>query len=63
MREGYWLMPERFYLICERRSDGGLRVSSPEIPGLILSSDDPEAVMRNVVPAIEALTKHNCKGK
>ena len=53
------MMPERFYLICERRDDGGLRVTSPEVVGLILSGADPLAVMRDVIPAIDAIMRHN----
>lgn len=53
--------PMRFYLICERRDDGGLRVTCPEVPGLVLSHADPEAVMRDVISAIDALERHNGK--
>lgn len=38
-----------------RRFDGGLRVYSDELPGLILSGSRPDAVMTDVLPAIEAL--------
>ena len=55
------LSPSRFYLICERRDDGGLRVSCPEVPGLALSHADPEKVMRDVIPAIDAIERHNRK--
>lgn len=51
--------PKRFYLICERREDGGLRVTSPEVPGLILSGADPREVLRDVAPAIDMLARHN----
>lgn len=47
--------PQRFYLICERREDGGLRVTSPEIPGLVLSGADPREVLRDTAPAIDFL--------
>jgi hypothetical protein len=53
------LSPPRFYLICERRDDGGLRLSCPEVPGLVLSHADPDAVMRDVMPAIDKITRHN----
>lgn len=53
------MTPRRFYLIAERREDGGLRVTSPEVPGLILSGADPHSVMRDVVPAIDALMRRN----
>ena len=55
------MMPVRFYLIAERRDDGGLRITSPEVPGLVLSHKDPHAVMRDVIPAIDALMRHNGK--
>jgi hypothetical protein len=53
------MTPQRFYLICERREDGGLRIECPEVLGLALSSDDPHAVMRDVIPAIDAIMRHN----
>jgi hypothetical protein len=55
--------PARFYLICERREDGGLRVICPEVPGLALSHADPDKVMRDVMPAINAIERHNRKRK
>lgn len=51
--------PDRFYLICERRDDGGLRVTCPEVPGLVLSHKDPHAVMRDVMTAVDVITRHN----
>ena len=53
------MTPQRFYLIAERREDGGLRITCPEVPGLVLSGADPHAVMRDVVPAIDALMRRN----
>lgn len=41
-----------------RRDDGGLRVCSDQIPGLILSGPDPLKVMSDVWPAIQALEQH-----
>lgn len=38
-----------------RRPDGGLRVFSPDLPGLILSGKEPAKVMECVWPAITAL--------
>ncbi len=46
-------------VMFERREDGGLRVYSNEVPGLILSGPDPELVFNDVVPALESLFKHN----
>jgi hypothetical protein len=51
--------PDKFTLQCERREDGGLRIWSDDVPGLILSGLKPRDVMRDVIPAIDALTRHN----
>jgi predicted RNase H-like HicB family nuclease len=40
------------------REDGGLRVRSVDLPGLILSGKDKAAVCASIAPAIEALLKH-----
>lgn len=42
-----------------KRDDGGLRALCDAVPGFYLSGLDPRAVMRDVVPAIERLVKHN----
>jgi hypothetical protein len=42
-----------------KRDDGGLRALCDAVPGFYLSGRDPRAVMRDVVPAIERLMKHN----
>lgn len=42
-----------------KRDDGGLRALCDAVPGFYLSGRDPRAVMRDVVPAIERLFKHN----
>lgn len=43
--------------IClERRPDGGLRVWSPSVPGLILSGPEPDKVMLDILPALAVLT-------
>lgn len=41
----------------EDREDGGLRVSSSDMPGLILSGRDPVIVMNKIAPAIVAIFK------
>jgi len=41
----------------EDREDGGLRVFSDELPGLILSGHDKKAVLEKIAPAIAALLK------
>lgn len=43
----------------ERRSDGGLRAYSDDVPGLMLSGPNPEAVFEDVIPALEKLFLHN----
>ena len=43
-------------LFLAYRPDGGLRVWSDDLPGLVLSGRDPFRVMANVWPAIEALS-------
>lgn len=46
-------------LSLESRPDGGLRVSSRSLPGLILSGEDPEKVMADIIPCIRALKLFN----
>lgn len=43
----------------EKRDDGGLRAFCDDVPGFYLSGADPRAVLRDVVPAIEALMRRN----
>lgn len=45
----------------EDRGDGGLRVSSEVLPGLILSGQDKKAVWEAIAPAIKAIFER--KGK
>jgi hypothetical protein len=42
-----------------KRDDGGLRAFCDAVPGFYLSGADPRAVLRDVVPAIEALMRRN----
>lgn len=39
----------------QRRSDGGLRVWSDDVPGLVLSNKDPQKVLADIKPALEAI--------
>src|SRR5438270_403102 len=39
----------------EDRDDGGLRVYSDDLPGLILSGEDKQAVCEAIAPAITAI--------
>lgn len=38
-----------------RRADGGLRVWSDQLPGLVLSHRDPERVLSDIEPALETI--------
>jgi len=42
-----------------KRSDGGLRAFCEHVPGFYLSSANRQAVVRDVVPALETLVKAN----
>lgn len=44
-------------LMLKRRPDGGLRVWSPNLPGLKLSHSDADLVYRDIGPAIQELLK------
>lgn len=46
-------------VIFERRPDGGLRAYSDDVPGLVLSGHDANAVFEDVIPAIEVLLLEN----
>lgn len=42
----------KIILWLERRPDGGLRVYSPHVKGLVFSGPDPALVMSDVIPAL-----------
>lgn len=46
----------RITIVLEVREDGGLQVCSDDVPGLILSHNDPAKIMADVWPALVALT-------
>ena len=46
-----WMLP----IWVAERDDGGLRVWSDEMPGLVLSGSDPAKVAAAILPAINAL--------
>jgi hypothetical protein len=50
-------------LVIVPREDGGLRVSSPDMRGLLLSGAVPSAVLRDVGPALDALLYGNRKAR
>ncbi len=49
--------PESIKIIIhtQRRRDGGLRVWSDDVPGLILSHADADRVMADIIPAVETI--------
>lgn len=50
--------PSRFERVCvvfEKRPDGGLRVSSPDVPGFRLSHSNPALVTADIIPALETI--------
>jgi hypothetical protein len=56
-----WRSPQWFTLQFERRDDGGLRITSTDVPELVLSGSDPHEVMRDLPTAIDMLMMHNSK--
>ena len=51
--------PFEFVSIRVQQKPMGIFISSEDVPGLFLWGSDPEAVLADVVPAIERLYKHN----
>lgn len=45
-------------ITIEDRLDGGVTVSSDELPGLILSGRDRTKIIASIEPAVRALLKH-----
>lgn len=46
-------------VVCfERRPDGGLRVYSDDVPGLVLSHTDVDGVLEDVVGALKVILSH-----
>ena len=45
-------------LKLEWRDDGGLRVWSDDVPGLVLSNADPRRVIADIAPALETILSH-----
>lgn len=44
-----------FVVVFEKRSDGGLRVYSDDVPGFVLSHSDRALVLSDVRPALETI--------
>ncbi len=47
--------PERFTLTFEHREDGGLRVYSDDLRGIVLSHSDPRLVLADLKPVLEVV--------
>ncbi len=52
------ILVDQVTIILHRRGDGGLRVYSDDVPGLILSGPDPAKVMLDVWPALVAIQEY-----
>lgn len=48
-------------IVIEPRGDGGIRVHSPDEPGLILSGPNPALVMGDVLTAVRMLREHRAE--
>lgn len=46
----------------ENRPDGGVRAYSPDLPLFVLSHQDKDTLMKNVVPVLECMLSHRLKG-
>ena len=55
------LMKRKIVVTLEGREDGGLRADSDDVPGFVLSHSDPDAVLRNVKPALEGILSNLLK--
>lgn len=47
----------------ERRPDGGLRASSEDVPGFVLSHANADSVLSDVKPALEGILSHLLKAR
>jgi hypothetical protein len=45
----------RVVIVLEGRPDGGLRIYSDDVPGLVLSGPDPAKVLSDLPTALEVL--------
>jgi len=52
---GVYLPKGGLNIVITPRPDGGIRVSSDQVPGLVLSGKDPSAVMADVWPALNRI--------
>jgi hypothetical protein len=55
-----YTLPAKIVVIFERRHDGGLRVHSEDVPGFLLSHKNWDAVLKDVIPALEGILSGLC---
>jgi hypothetical protein len=53
-------LPAKIIVRFERRHDGGLRAWSDDVPGFLLSHKDCDAVLKDVIPALEGILSDLC---
>jgi hypothetical protein len=53
-----WSRAKRITIHLEPRDDGGLRVCSDDLPGLVLSNADADAVLNDLGPAVKGIWKN-----
>lgn len=54
-------LAEAITIKIEPRDDGGIRVSSDELPGLILSGKHADTIMASILPAVRGLREYAAK--
>lgn len=57
------LIEQEIKIVIGPREDGGVRIWSDDMPGLILSGSDPLKVMSDIGPAIKALIEYRREKK
>jgi hypothetical protein len=55
-----YTLPAKIVVVYERRHDGGLRAYSDDVPGFLLSHKDRDAVLKDVIPALEGILSELC---
>jgi hypothetical protein len=55
-----YTLPAKIVVIFERRHDGGLRAYSDDVPGFLLSHKNHDAVLDDVIPALEGILSALC---
>lgn len=54
-----WKLAREISIRISEREDGGIRVWSDDVPGLVLSGPDKDKVLGDIGPALKALVTHN----